>query len=248
MDEPIKVLDHGYVRFIEAWGHGDAGIDDYECGIIEAARQSTQGSFRGWDTEQRLLGYLHNNKPQHATPSEFAGMILEVNAPIFVIREWQRHRTLSITDDDFSGDWAFNEMSARYASLPNKDYTPEFSRLKPKDNEKNKQAMGINPYNDLLAKRWYDRLPDVFSYLEKVYNDALIAGIPKEVARIILPFGRYTQMRVTGYLRNWLSFVNLRSHPDAQLEIQEYSRAVETIVQSKFPRTYNLFSIRNENL
>lgn len=102
--EPIKVLDHGYVRLIEAWGHGDAGeaeyshdssgpvyevqAADYECGIIEAARQSTQGSFRGWEQDEKLLKFLHDNK--HNTPFEFSGMIIEVRAPIFVFREWHR--------------------------------------------------------------------------------------------------------------------------------------------------------------
>jgi len=120
----IEVLDHGYVERIEAWGYGrdghtqpnvrasvegeESGVflePDYERGIIEAARQSTQGSFRGWDEDQRLLKYLHEHR--HATPFEFAGMVVEVQAPIFVFREWHRHRTQS-----------YNEMSARYAPLP----------------------------------------------------------------------------------------------------------------------------------
>src|SRR5688572_1581490 len=111
----IKVLDHGYVRFIEAWGKGDAGVN--EAGIIEAARQSTQGSFRGWEQDQKLLGFLFNNKPPHATPFEFAGMVIEVQAPIFVFREWHRHRTQS-----------YNEMSARYAPLPDLNYLPTVDR------------------------------------------------------------------------------------------------------------------------
>lgn len=91
----IKVLDSGYVKFIEAWGHGEGGIQhhqpfDYECGIVEAARQSTQGSFRGWEQDERLLKFLYTHNPKHATPFEFAGMVIEVQAPIFVFREWHR--------------------------------------------------------------------------------------------------------------------------------------------------------------
>ena len=108
----IEVLDHGYVQFVEAWGtgHEQEGVADYEVGIIEAARQSTQGDFRGWGDDRKLLKYLHDNK--HATPFEFAAMVIEVQAPIFVFREWHRHRTQS-----------YNEMSARYAPLPDLYYT-----------------------------------------------------------------------------------------------------------------------------
>src|ERR1700761_5591412 len=113
----IEVLDHGYVELIETYGAGVAGVfaerewNDYECGIIEAARQSTQGSFRGWDQDEKLLKYLYAHK--HTTPFEFAGMVVEVQAPIFVFREWHRHRTQS-----------YNEMSARYSQLPDVFYIP----------------------------------------------------------------------------------------------------------------------------
>lgn len=89
----IPVLDKGFVRLIEYWGEGESGIS--EAGIIEAARQSTQGSFRGdvdsgvWnDADVKLLNHLFTNN--HATPFEFCGMVIEVKAPIFVFREWHR--------------------------------------------------------------------------------------------------------------------------------------------------------------
>lgn len=128
MTNKIDVLDHGFVRLIETWGYGDA--NETEAGIIEAARQSTQGSFRGWEQDEKLLGFLFNNKPPHATPFEFAGMVIEVKAPIFVFREWHRHRTQS-----------YNEMSARYAPLPNENYIPTIDRIMMgKDATINKQA------------------------------------------------------------------------------------------------------------
>ena len=90
----IKVLDHGYVKFIEAWGSDER--------IVEAARMSTNKGFLGWDRfdtktglpiegDNKLLKYLYEHK--HMTPFEMAGMIIEVQAPIFVFREWHRHRT-----------------------------------------------------------------------------------------------------------------------------------------------------------
>lgn len=133
--EPQTILDRGYIRLVESWGGGDAGL--LEAGIIEAARQSTQGNFRGWEDricevcngdkeynthcggpegdswtpcdscerkgyhpgDKRLLAYLFNGKPQHATPFEFAGMTLEIQLPIFVIREWHRHRSQCLAGD-----------------------------------------------------------------------------------------------------------------------------------------------------
>src|SRR3990167_3384931 len=116
MEAKINVLDHGFVRLVEVWGKGDAG--EPEAGIIEAARQSTQGSFRGWELDEKLLRFLYCNDPKHATPFEFAGMVIEVQAPIFVFREWHRHRTQS-----------YNEMSARYTPLPDVNYVPSVERL-----------------------------------------------------------------------------------------------------------------------
>lgn len=276
----IKVLDHGFVRFVEAWGHGDAGDDyneltdnvmyDYECGIIEAARQSTQGSFRGWDDQkcskcsgnkwipwpdepmkgmvcpecegkgvirgdEKLLKFLHENK--HATPFEFSGMVIEVRAPIFVFREWHRHRTQS-----------YNEMSARYAPLPNENYVPDWENLKERGeaSSNNRQANGTEPWNELMAHQWHKRLPEVYEYLQKVYNDALIAGVPKELARIILPVGRYSQMRASTCLRNWLAFLTLRMSPQAQFEIREYANAVGQLIAQHFPRTWKLFNLSRE--
>jgi thymidylate synthase (FAD) len=98
MHPEIKVLDHGFVRLIETWGSGEAGVP--EAGIIEAARQSTQGAFRGWETDEKLLRFMYENN--HNSPFEFCGAVIEIQAPIFVFREWHRHRTQS-----------YSEMSAR---------------------------------------------------------------------------------------------------------------------------------------
>ncbi len=253
MSSHIKVLDHGFVRFVEAWGHGDAGVPDIdhenimvndgminrsqfptdnECGIIEAARQSTQGSFRGWEQDEKLLGFLFNNKPQHATPFEFSGMVIEVQAPIFVFREWHRHRTQS-----------YNEMSARYSPLPDLNYIPTVERLL-RNSKVNKQAGTIKDAEELTedqARQTQTILEIQYKRLEEEYQEFLKRGVPKELARIILPVGRYSRMRACTSLRNWLGFVTLRSDPNAMWEIQEYSRAVESILKEQFPRTYDLF-------
>lgn len=232
----LPVLDHGYVRFVESWGSGDAGVA--EAGIIEAARQSTQGSFRGWDLDEKLLGYLFNSKPQHATPFEFAGMVIEVQAPIFVFREWHRHRTQS-----------YNEMSARYAPLPDLNYIPSLARLMMQASTTNKQAGTVKDAEELTtedAKRFQDDLRFLYGMQEESYQRWLKAGVPKEVARVMLPVGRYSRMRAQASLRNWLAFLLLRNDPGAQWEIQEFARTVESIIAQQFPRVHKLFVERRE--
>lgn len=237
----IPVLDHGYVEFIEAWGTGKDGTKqmdtDYEVGIIEAARQSTQGSFRGWEQDEKLLAYLYNN--QHNTPFEFAGMVIEVQAPLFVFREWHRHRTQS-----------YNEMSARYSPLPDLNYVPSVERLL-MTNEANKQAgaiKGAGVLTETKAKLFQNRLLSTYAAQERQYQYALLEGVPKELARVLLPVGRYSKMRASANLRNWLAFMTLRCAPNAQKEIQEYACAVANIVNEKFPQTYNLWHDQIHNL
>lgn len=233
----ISVLDHGYVEFIEAWGYGKAGehdndtaSDHHECGIVEAARQSTQGSFRGWEQDERLLKYLFEHN--HQTPFEFAGMVVEVQAPIFVFREWQRHRTQS-----------YNEMSARYEPLPDLYYVPEIQRILPQfqDNNKQAQAMPGTVADTLIAEEFRKALIKQYSLNEQLYQKALKYGIPKELARCIMPVGHYSRMRASASLRNWLGFLALRLDPAAQWEIRQFALAVGELIQNNFPKTWQLF-------
>lgn len=228
----IQVLDKGYVKFVESWGGGLA--DEAEAGIVEAARQSTQGSFRGWDTDQKLLGYLFNSKPQHATPFEFAGMVIEVQAPILVFREWHRHRTQS-----------YNEMSARYAPLPDDYYGVTLERcMLANSATTNKQAQNATgtELTELHAGLWLDAMKAAYAHCEAVYQDGLRAGIPKEVARVVMPVGHYSRMRSSANLRNWLAFMTLRMDPNAQWEIRQFANAVAEIIAAKFPQTYRLYA------
>lgn len=244
----IEVLDHGYVEFVEAWGTGhdgkhscnDGSGDDYEVGLIEAARQSTQGSFRGWDQDAKLLKYLHDHK--HATPFEFAGMVLEVQAPIFVFREHQRHRTQS-----------YNEMSARYTPLPDLYYRPQQvmtqKRIRTAQNATNKQAASVGDITanaataSDTASLWLERLENFYRIAEAHYQNALADGIPKELARIVMPVGHYSRMRASANLRNWLAFLTLRLDPAAQWEIRQYAEAVGRCVAEAFPHTWELFNV-----
>jgi thymidylate synthase (FAD) len=237
----IEVLDQGYVELIESWGTGKAGIDpelarhfetpDYECGIVEAARQSTQGAFRGWDKDQKLLETLYTLK--HDSPFEFAGMIIEVRAPIMVFREWHRHRTQS-----------YNEASARYAPLAPLDYVPSLKRLLNPPSQTNKQAgsVGGKTIHSEDAEMWLADLKQHYKDAEELYQRGLRYGVPKELARLPMPVGHYSQMRASANLRNWLAFMTLRCDLAAQWEIRQYAHIVAKLIAESFPNTYSLYA------
>lgn len=263
----IEILDKGSIRLIESWGSDES--------VIEAARMSTGKGFNGWGGDvvckkcnrnandmphqkycgnggdkdnshswetistpgdEKLLDYLYTNK--HHTPFEMAGMIIEVKAPIFVFREWHRHRTQS-----------YNEMSARYIPLPDENYIPSIERLMVGANTAtaNKQAQGSGAVlTQTEALHWQNRLQNVYDHAQEIYEHGLKMGIPKELARLPVPVARYSRMRASANLRNWMAFLTLRSHPAAQWEIREYADAVGTLIAEKFPQTWKLFTKEKE--
>lgn len=225
----MKVLDHGYVTLVESYGSDER--------IIEAARMSTQKGFEGWGPkedgspgDEKLLGYLWKNN--HATPFEMGGAVLEIQAPIFVFREWHRHRTQS-----------YNEMSARYAPLPDLNYVPTAERLlvNAGSNKQAGKADGADIMTTDKANLFRSMLLAAYEDDEKLYRCALGAGVPKELARLVLPVGRYSRMRASANLRNWLGFLSLRLAPQAQWEIRQYAQAVHDLLAPLFPRTLALF-------
>lgn len=227
----MQILDNGSIELVESWGSDER--------IIEAARMSTQQGFKGWGTaespgDEKLLRYLWTHK--HATPFEMAGMTIEVKAPIFVFREWHRHRTQS-----------YNEMSARYAPLPDENYLPTIERIV--DGAalagKNKQAAAVgDTATSADAQQWLAELRVLYKHAQQVYDLGLRLGVPKEVARLPCPVARYSKMRASANLRNWLQFLTLRMDTAAQWEIRQYANAVGQIVSELFPRTWTLFAER----
>lgn len=248
----INVLDQGYVKLVEGWGSDES--------IIEAARMSTGKGFNGWGSrcdkcdygdkesvigsgcpfcngkiiagDEKLLAYLYNNK--HATPFEMGGLVIEVKAPIFVFREWHRHRTQS-----------YNEMSARYVPLPDENYLPTVDRCMTGANTATTNKQAQNNGSELTTENahlWLAQLGYLYDHAQRVYEMGINLGIPKELARLPVPVARYSRMRASTNLRNWLAFLTLRQAPQAQWEIREYANAVGTLIADRFPRTWELFS------
>lgn len=224
----LELLDHGYLEEVESWGSDER--------IIESARMSTGGGFVSWEPyeghskgDQGLLSYLYRNK--HSTPFEMCGLTIEVQAPIFVFRQWHRHRTQS-----------YNEASARYMPLPDLNYIPTVDRLLV-GTSANKQAgtHGDGVLTREGAEDFRKVLENNYAIAQTIYETALEQGVPKELARVHLPVGRYSVMRASANLRNWLAFMTLRSDPHAQEEIRVYSDAVGQIIAERFPRTWELF-------
>lgn len=220
-----SVLDHGYVEAVESWGSDER--------IIEAARMSTAKGFQGWGTsdapgDEKLLAYLYRNG--HTTPFEMAGLVIEVQAPIFVFREWHRHRTQS-----------YNELSARYTALPDLFYVPSVDRMKASaQSSTNKQGSseGVSEFKAGCALATIDAH---YREARKVYDTLLLNGVAREVARLVIPVAQYSRMRASANLRNWLAFLTLRMASNAQWEIRQYASAVGEIVAQRFPRTWELF-------
>jgi len=267
-EKRVVVLDQGYALHIESWG-SDAGIIEAarmstakgflgwgpkcrQCGESPAAdpfgpdaspcRLPAPGvwlvdtGYGGhiFDApgDEKLLRYLWENA--HSTPFEMAGMTIEVKAPIMVFREWHRHRTQS-----------YNEMSARYVALPDENYMPSMDRmLTGGQSTTNKQASGA-AVSEQDALEWLAELADVYDHAQRVYESGIRRGIAKEIARLPVPVGRYSRMRATANLRNWLGFLTLRTAPNAQWEIRQYANAVSDFIAESFPRTHALFVAGN---
>lgn len=217
----MNVLDHGYIDVVEHWGSDER--------IIEAARMSTAKGFQGWDTDFKLLKYLYTNK--HMTPFEMAGLIVEVQAPIFVFREWHRHRTQS-----------YNELSARYTELPDCYYEPSLERLMAaKQGLQNKQGSAEGFSSQVAEDIRYD-LRFAYRRARESYEAFLKEGVAREIARLVIPVAQYSRMRASANLRNWLSFLTLREEAHAQFEIRQYAHALNSILVELFPKTMELFN------
>jgi thymidylate synthase ThyX len=140
---------------------------------------------------------------------------------------------------------SYNEMSARYISLPNENYVPSLNRVLAGANTAttNKQAQGSGKLvSEAAAASWQSKLESLYDDAQRLYEHGIDIGIPKELARICVPVARYSRMRASANLRNWLAFLTLRQSPAAQWEIREYADAVGKIIADRFPRTWELFT------
>lgn len=217
----IDVLDHGFVRLVDKMG------DDLS--VVRAARVSYDAAWRAGENEQsdrKLINYLWKNK--HTTPFEAVVFTFEVKAPIFVLRQWHRHRT-----------WSYNELSGRYKELDCEFYVPSVNNIG-EQSKNNKQGREVHQDQP-------DRSVDLHQLnltcgaAGDTYRTLLRRGWPRELARMVLPLNTYSHMFCTVNLLNLFKFLTLRNDDHAQYEIREYAKVLEELIAPVVPVCYEAY-------
>lgn len=228
--DTIPVLDKGYVKLVDYMG---TDID-----ICKAARTSyvndeySKLAEDKTDEENKRLIY-RLLKDKHTSPFEMIEFKWQVKAPIFVFRQWHRHRT-----------WSYNEYSGRYKELPEEFYVPH-----PKNigfqSQVNKQGRNLKPSpdgeNQIYADETIKSMKEANKQSFYFYRMMLKDGVPREIARSVLPSGTYSVMVAKTDLHNLMHFLKLRLDSHAQWEIQQYARALLQTIKPIVPTVYEWF-------
>ena len=213
--EPVKVLDKGFVRLVDFMG-GDQGV-------VDAARVSYGGVSKGPEADKKLIGYLL--KHFHMTPFEHSVFKFHVSAPIFVARQWFRHRFA-----------AYNEVSFRYTEVKDYFYMPAAWRGQDKKNKQGSSA-AVALDQDALHKIFKIQVDGAL----ETYKKMIEQGVAREMARMVLPVNLYTEFYWTVNARSLMNFVALRADAHAQWEIQQYGEAMARSFKELMPWTYEAF-------
>ena len=229
--QPIPVLDQGFVRVVDYLGDDGA--------IVQAARVSYGKGTRTVSSDRGLIRYLMRHR--HTTPFEMCEIKLHVKLPIFVARQWIRHRTANV-----------NEYSARYSILDHEFYLPEPAHLAPQsaanrqgregeipDAEKQQMRDGIADLSD-RAYRLYETMLNE-THAGEVVDDRR-SGLARELARMVLPTNYYTQWYWKVDLHNLFHFLSLRADDHAQYEIRAYADAICDVVEKWVPMAWGAFA------
>lgn len=214
MIKELCVLNHGHVRLVDSMGS--------DLSIVRNARVSYDAEWRAGEdsgSDAKLIHYLLKNG--HNTPFEAVTVTFDVKAPIFVFRQWHRHRTQS-----------YNEVSARYTELPEEFYVPELSQITTQSTDnKQMRTTTINPNGQLIQNLIMEENAASFAQ----YHRLLGKGCPRELARSVLPVGTYSHMFATANLFNWMRFLGERLQPEAQYEIRVYAEAIAVLLKQLVP-------------
>ena len=235
--QPIEVLDHGFVRVVDYMGN--------DSSIVQAARVSYGAGTKKVNADMALINYLLAHR--HTTPFEMCEIKFHIKLPIFVARQWIRHRTASI-----------NEYSARYSIMEDEFYIPKAQNLaaqskinhQGRDETKNLSPSEQKAVLEILKK---DSENSYKNYLHMINQDSAgniidqsKDGLARELARMNLPLNCYTQWYWKIDLHNLLHFLHLRADSHAQYEIRVYAQAMLDIVKKWVPHTYQAFVKNNQ--
>lgn len=241
----FKVLNHGYIRYI-----GHLGSD---LAPIESARMSTNKES-GVDEKKDdgLRDYLW--RMQHTTPFEANELIVEIQCPIFVLRQIDRHRTVKYdelevrievesVDQTMREFTSRNEFSGRYSEMPDLFYIPELARIQRKS-ATNKQG-SAEPLSEHDQQEVQKLLLESTAHARQVYENLIARGVASEIARVALPLNQYTKVRLKASLLNWFKFLDLRLRHDVQLETRVYAQAIGKICKQLWPKAWAVFEEHN---
>jgi thymidylate synthase (FAD) len=219
-DNAIKLLDHGHIRLVESMGS--------DLSIVRNARVSYDAEWRtGEDAgkDAKLIDYLVKNR--HTSPFEAVTFTFDVKAPIFVFRQWHRHRTA-----------AYNEISGRYAELPEEFYVPILADITMQSSS-NKQMRTDEQHPEAERIAYIIRASCEAAFAD--YHNLIEMGCPRELARTVLPLGTYSHMFATVSLHNLMHFLGLRMHSHAQKEIRVYAEAMLELIEPIVPEAVKAY-------
>lgn len=216
--EEHKVLDHGFIRVVDYMGS--------DSSIVQAARVSYGKGTKQISQDEALIKYLMRH--HHTTPFEMCEIKFHVKLPIFIARQWIRHRTANV-----------NEYSARYSILDNEFYIPKPEQVA-KQSDNNKQGSG-EAFDPDTSKEIIDSLTNDSNLVYSHYEKFIEQGLAREIARTNLTLNYYTQFYWKIDLHNLLHFLKLRADKHAQYEIRVYAEVMLDIIKKWVPLAYNAF-------
>lgn len=192
--------------------------------VVNAARVSFGGdnTLPFDEKDAKLIRYLL--KHEHGSPFEHNSLTFKIVAPIFVIRQWMRHRV----------GVSYNEISGRYVEVLEQFYTPEKFRQQAKSNRQASIEAGDSLDQEQAHQVWENAWKQAF----QAYQDLLALGVTREQARGVLPLTMYSEFYFTCNLRSLFHFLALRDHPGAQWETQMYARALAQLAEPLFPSSF----------
>jgi thymidylate synthase (FAD) len=222
-ENTIELLDHGFVRL-------DGAMAD-DLSVVNGARVSFARRKDEMDaSDEGLIRFLMRDR--HGSPFEHNAFRFHVRCPIFVAREWFRHRIGS-----------FNEFSMRYAKATDDFYVPEPEDVRTQVGKPG--AYTFEPVDEELAEETRRELEALYEQAYATYARLVEKGVARELARSVMPVGSYTQFYWTVNARALMNFVSLRNSEFAQLEIRRYAEAVEAFFAREMPVTHAAFVANN---
>jgi thymidylate synthase (FAD) len=215
----FRVLDYGFVRLVDVMGE--------DSSICQSARVSYGKGTKTLREDDTLIRYLMRHL--HTSPFEMVEVKFHIRLPIFIARQWIRHRTANV-----------NEYSGRYSEMTDDFYLPEIHQIRTQS-QINKQARSEEELDSNIANQIIENMQNSQQNSYNEYKSYVDSGVAREIARINLPLSSYTEWYWKIDLHNLFHFLKLRLDLHAQYEIRVYAETIANIIKQIFPMSYNAF-------